>query len=106
MGEDWANVTNVGPSDVPDSCCVTEVEGCGKGVLTGDAQSKERIYTTGCLSTVRQMIASNVVIVGGIAAGVVILQLIASSSSVAWQTGCGSKNNMCDHYSPTSNYSI
>jgi len=74
--QDWANVTNVGPSDVPDSCCVTEVEGCGKGVLTGDAQSKERIYTTGCLSTVRQMIASNVVIVGGIAAGVVILQLI------------------------------
>lgn len=74
---DWSNVTNVGPSDVPDSCCVTEVAGCGKGVLSDeDAGATERIHTLGCLSTVREMIASNVILVGGIAAAVVILQLI------------------------------
>jgi len=74
---DWKNVTNVGPNDVPDSCCVTEVAGCGKDVLVDeDKGSPERIHTLGCLSTVREMIASNVILVGGIAAAVVILQLI------------------------------
>merc|ERR1712193_229662 len=37
--QDWKNVTDVGPSDVPDSCCVTEGNGCGKGVLTGGERS-------------------------------------------------------------------
>lgn len=74
---DWKNVTNVGPSDVPDSCCVTEVDGCGKGVLSDeDGGAVERINTIGCLSTVREMISSNVILVGGIAAAVVILQLV------------------------------
>lgn len=74
--QDWTNVTDVGPSDVPDSCCVTEVDGCGKGVLTGGESAVSRIHTDGCLTTVRHVISSNVVLVGGIAAGVVVLQLI------------------------------
>lgn len=76
--QDWKNVTDVGPSDVPDSCCVTEVNGCGKGVLSGGGESSavSRIHADGCLTTVRKVISSNVVLVGGIAAGVVVLQLI------------------------------
>ena len=61
---------------MPDSCCVTEVDGCGKGVLTGGESAVSRIHTDGCLTTVRHVISSNVVLVGGIAAGVVVLQLI------------------------------
>ena len=62
---------------MPDSCCVTEVNGCGKGVLTGgESSAVSRIHADGCLTTVRKVISSNVVLVGGIAAGVVVLQLI------------------------------
>jgi len=76
--KDWSNVTGVGPDNVPDSCCVTEAEGCGKDILKAqdNSQTLERIHTQGCLTTVRGLISSNVVVVAGTAAGVVVLQLI------------------------------
>merc|ERR1711973_456780 len=60
-------------------CCgITEAEGCGKDILKAEdnSQTLERIHTQGCLTTVRGLISSNVVVVAGTAAGVVVLQLI------------------------------
>lgn len=38
--KDWSNVTGVGPDNVPDSCCVTEAEGCGKDILKAEDNSQ------------------------------------------------------------------
>ena len=43
--KDWTNTTFSEPNDaVPDSCCLSDVEGCGKDILTmSDEQARENI---------------------------------------------------------------
>ena len=42
--KDWTNTSFSRPNDaVPDSCCLSDVEGCGKDILTmSDEQARER----------------------------------------------------------------
>jgi len=76
--KDWEQVDTVPKGDVPDSCCVSEISGCGKGAAnaTLDSGDDERIHTTGCLVKVKDFLAENLAIVAGVAAGVVVLQLL------------------------------
>ena len=41
--KDWTNTSFSRPNDaVPDSCCLSDVEGCGKDILTmSDEQARE-----------------------------------------------------------------
>lgn len=73
--EDWKAVSSVPNGNVPDSCCVQEINGCGVGVI-GSPESQSRINTEGCLVKVREFLADNLAIVGGVAGGVVVLQLL------------------------------
>ena len=43
--KDWTNTTFSKPNDaVPDSCCLSDVEGCGKDILTmSDEQAREDV---------------------------------------------------------------
>ena len=42
--KDWTNTTFSKPNDaVPDSCCLSDIEGCGKDILTmSDEQASDR----------------------------------------------------------------
>ena len=42
--KDWTNTTFSRPNDaVPDSCCLSDIEGCGKDILTmSDEQASDR----------------------------------------------------------------
>lgn len=76
--KDWTNTTFSEPNDaVPDSCCLSDVEGCGKDILTmSDEQVPKIIHTTGCLDTFEELIGNNVALVGGVGCGVAFLQFI------------------------------
>lgn len=72
---DWAQVDSFNTSSsVPDSCCTAEKVGadCGKGQLN----EATNIYITGCLTKLGTAIKDNLVIVGIIGAGVIVLQMI------------------------------
>lgn len=75
---DWENTTfsKVGDS-VPDSCCLSDVSGCGTGVLKmDDGMVPKIIYTKGCLDTFQELITSNVAAIGGVGVGIAFIQFI------------------------------
>ena len=58
--KDWTNTSFSRPNDaVPDSCCLSDVEGCGKDILTmSDEQARERPgwskrWNLGCLNSLQ-----------------------------------------------------
>merc|ERR1712066_576201 len=62
---DWKNASFSANSDVPDSCCLSTIEGCGKGVLTLTLEeAKMKIHTDGCFLGFSDMIQENVGFVG------------------------------------------
>ena len=73
---DWTNASFSANSDVPDSCCLSTIEGCGKGVLTLTLEeAKMKIHTDGCFLGFSDMIQENVGFVGGIGIGIGFLQV-------------------------------
>ncbi len=45
--KDWTNTTYGGAKgDVPDSCCISDIEGCGVGILKMKVPDQVRIKTT------------------------------------------------------------
>ena len=73
---DWKNASFSANSDVPDSCCLSTIEGCGKGVLTLTLEeAKMKIHTDGCFLGFSDMIQENVGFVGGIGIGIGFLQV-------------------------------
>jgi len=74
---DWKNVTFSSMTDVPDSCCLSDVTGCGKGVLLlTPSEAAMKIHTEGCLDIFSGKIKSNIGAVGGIGIGIGLLQLL------------------------------
>ena len=55
--------------DVPDSCCKTATDGCGKGAMTDST----KIYTTGCFTGFEEYIADNAGAAAGVGVGVIVL---------------------------------
>merc|ERR1711971_255035 len=75
--KDWSNATFSGGADVPDSCCLSNVRGCGKGTLSlGEEEAKMKIHTNGCFGTFSEKIQENGGLVGGIGIGIGFLQLL------------------------------
>ena len=74
---DWENTTFAAESkSVPDSCCLSDVEGCGKGILSMAAdQVPKIIHPNGCLSELKEVIEGNVAALGGIGVGIAIIQV-------------------------------
>jgi len=75
--KDWSNVTFSFGVNVPDSCCLSDVVGCGLGVLLlTPSEAAMKIHTEGCLDIFSAKIKSNIGAVGGLGIGIGFLQLI------------------------------
>jgi CD63 antigen len=74
--KDWTNTTfSESSNSVPDSCCLSDVEGCGNGILVKpDEEVPKIIYTAGCLGKLKHVIEHNVAALGGIGVGIAIIQ--------------------------------
>jgi CD63 antigen len=66
---DWTGRGSLSTRDVPDSCCKTATDGCGKGAMTDST----KIYTTGCFSGFETYIAKNAGAAAGVGIGVIVL---------------------------------
>lgn len=74
---DWANTTFSDGEDVPDSCCLSDVTGCGMGVLRlNETLASMRIHTKGCFSIFSEQIKANVAAVGGAGIGIGFMQFV------------------------------
>jgi len=74
---DWTNTTFSEKSNVPDSCCLSDIAGCGNSVLTqNDANAAMKIHTKGCFSSFSTKIKGNISVVGGVGIGVGFLQFV------------------------------
>jgi len=70
--EDWKNVTQLA-GGVPDSCCIGgQVEGCGK-----DPVDSTKIYNKGCFALFSDEFLSNLNIVGAVAVGIAVAEMVA-----------------------------
>jgi len=75
--KDWSNVTFSLNDDVPDSCCLSDVEGCGLGVLKlTQKEAAMKIHTEGCLDIFSFKIKNNIGAVGGLGIGIGSVQLV------------------------------
>jgi len=74
---DWKNTTFSARGAVPDSCCLSDVDGCGNNILTeNDKNAAMKIHTSGCFAGFSEKIRNNIAIVGGIGIGIGLMQLI------------------------------
>ena len=74
---DWSNVTfSMEGKNVPDSCCLSDISGCGKDILTlSRDEAAMKIHTGGCLDIFTTSIQENVGLVGGVGIGIGFLQV-------------------------------
>eukprot|EP00092_Neocalanus_flemingeri_P017997 GFUD01019476.1.p1 GENE.GFUD01019476.1~~GFUD01019476.1.p1 ORF type:complete len:242 (-),score=46.93 GFUD01019476.1:96-821(-) len=71
--EDWKNVTHFSDGGVPDSCCIAgQVEGCGKAPV-----DPANLFSDGCFTLFSDQFVSNLSIVGAVAAGIALGEMIA-----------------------------
>lgn len=62
-------------SSVPDTCCKNVSQNCGKGMFNNPARHTF-IYEDGCVVTFTGWVRTNIVVVGGVAAGLTVIELI------------------------------
>ncbi|XP_032813246.2 CD63 antigen-like [Petromyzon marinus] len=67
--------SNSSSGRVPDSCCIYPRERCGDNVDASTASAV--IYTEGCLSMVESILLQNALLVGGVALGLALIQIIS-----------------------------
>jgi len=81
--QDWLNTSfSLSTSSVPDSCCVYDVVGCGRDILLTGA----RIYRSGCLDSLSNMVRDNVAMVGGTVIAIAFIQFVVLIFSVCLAT--------------------
>ena len=62
--------------NVPDSCCLSDVVGCGRGILRrGPEEAARMIHVNGCFDSVSNIISQNVVTIAGIGVAVSFIQV-------------------------------
>jgi len=73
---DWENTTfSEASNSVPDSCCLSDIEGCGNGILVMSAEQVPKIiYIDGCLDKLEMIIGGNVAMLGGAGVGIAFIQ--------------------------------
>jgi uncharacterized membrane protein YiaA len=61
--QDWiGNLGTGNENDVPDSCCQTQSEGCGRNVGSGSTDSiRSRIFVDGCMEIIKDKLEDDVV---------------------------------------------
>jgi len=76
--QDWLNTSfSVSTSSVPDSCCVYDVVGCGRGILNLDIQQAAmKIHPHGCLATITYHLMDNITSVVVIMVIIVFVQFV------------------------------
>eukprot|EP00092_Neocalanus_flemingeri_P006561 GFUD01007072.1.p1 GENE.GFUD01007072.1~~GFUD01007072.1.p1 ORF type:complete len:242 (-),score=46.55 GFUD01007072.1:125-850(-) len=71
--KDWKDVTTFSDGGVPDSCCVAgQVEGCGKAPL-----DPTKVFSHGCFNLFSDEFVSNISIVGAVAVGIALGEILA-----------------------------
>jgi len=85
------SATPIGQNDdsVPDSCCITPNDGCGKGVLKqSEPVVKNKIFVHGCIEVLTRWLENEVVdiipIYAAVALGVALLEIITVALSSAY----------------------
>jgi len=77
---DWRNSTMLmADNAVPDSCCITDTEDCGKGLADPAKPLQDVIkviYTNGCLNKFQEMVTKNVAVVGALGVIIALIQII------------------------------
>jgi len=77
---DWRNSTMLmADNAVPDSCCITDTEHCGKGLADPNKPLQDVIkviYTNGCLNKFQEMVTKNVAVVGALGVIIALIQII------------------------------
>lgn len=75
--ENWKNATFSQGANVPASCCkaIPPTRECGNGMLDGTGDLNN-IYQEGCLKKLELFVEENISVVGGIAIGIVVLQIL------------------------------
>jgi len=77
---DWRNSTMLmAHNSVPDSCCITDTEECGKGLADPNKPLQDVIkviYTNGCLNKFQEMVTKNVAVVGALGVIIALIQII------------------------------
>ena len=81
--QDWSNVSFSLQHNVPDSCCLSNVAGCGLAVLDLSAtDAAMKINIEGCLDKFSNKIQDNIGVVGGVGIGIGFLQVSEPVDSV------------------------
>lgn len=75
--QDWRNTSYARVNNrVPDTCCLSDIVDCGKGVLGMDPkQAPVVINPNGCLTRLVDVIRSNVAVLAGVGIGIAIIQV-------------------------------
>lgn len=71
--KDWKGTTFGASGDLPDSCCITSTDGCGKGKGNNP---DDKIFIQGCFSLVEEVFVDNAAVTGGIGVGVVLILIL------------------------------
>jgi len=71
--DDWKNTAFSGGNNLPDSCCKDWTKDCGKSFFNNPDVSK--INEKGCYKLLETEIVDNVEVVGGVAIGILVVQV-------------------------------
>jgi len=96
--EDWKNVTQFGDGSVPASCCIGgPVESCGAAPV-----NLTMIYNDGCFSLFSSEFVSNLSIVGAVAVGIAVAELVAIAFACCLGSSVGGRRGVAFLSQPNS----
>jgi len=79
---DWINTTFSARENVPDSCCLSDVVGCGLGILNLNRhQASMKVHTRGCLEVLGYQLSENSSAIGGLTFIVALIQFVGMALS-------------------------
>lgn len=75
---DWVNTTfSLASHSVPDSCCLSDIVGCGRGILSIDAhQASMKIHSQGCMAVISHHMKENITMIVAIIVGTLFVQFL------------------------------
>ena len=92
---DWVNTTfSLASHSVPDSCCLSDIVGCGRGILSIDAhqvffgkypcvyvllylclKASMKIHSQGCMAVISHHMKENITMIVAIIVGILFVQV-------------------------------
>ena len=95
---DWVNTTfSLASHSVPDSCCLSDIVGCGRGILSIDAhqvfseenvhvslyvclKASMKIHSQGCMAVISHHMKENITMIVAIIVGTLFVQVLHSGA--------------------------